>query len=504
MLLYIKLSVRNTHEEKLKNCLSRLEVGLDVYASNDAGPHSQREGAEANRDLVFSTHVPTEPQLITHSGQGGMLAIWKVEAVIHRPRMRFPNPVVSFVARATLSPSKARLLDVDEDLQSFVSPASNLLASLGDMKFGGMKNPSSVSVPQASAQGSLRIRHEPARWIRVVLAANARIRYSRLNAFQKRPMTVASLDFEVTPLLDHKLELTDTLLELSNGRVEDLTNLETPIPCRPRDTVTFMYKLHPSHGAESPSSLTTSNPGIILISITAQIRISSKCRATIHLNWTTHVDFSTPVNPLFGAPSQAMQRSNRPVSLPVRSRSGSNMTTHTTKSLSSSSNAPLVISFSGPPTVELGKSFSWEVFVVNRGSKSQKLAIVVIPTRRRAELNRHAAKSSVTSSIRDSSLSTPRRAKEEIASAVVDDNVLLAMQRSAGVGAANTELVCLSPDVRVGPLAPGSCHIVELRLLPLALGALRLEVVRIVDVVSGEATDIRDLPDIMVVESTST
>lgn len=504
----IKLRVRAKEEEELRERLPRLEVGLDVYASNNNnnGLRSPGEATESSRDLVFSTQVVGEPHFITNTKGGDTLALWKVAAMLHRPRMRFPSPVVSFVAHAALSLPKESLSDSDDDLQSFVPPAQNLLAPLGYGELGETTSTAHSFAPRIPAYGPQRIRHEPARWIRILLAANARIRYSRLNTFQKRPTTVASLDFEVTSFLSHKLELTDALLALSDGRVEDLTNLETPMQCRPRDTITFMYKLHPLHGADSPSSSTTSNPGTILISLTAQIHVSSTCRATIHLDWTTHVDFSTPVNPVFGAPSQAMQRSNRPMSLPVRSRSSSNQTGRSFTGKPPWHDAGLVVSFSGPSAVEVGKPFHWEVFIVNRGPKPQKLALAVIPSRRRVELNRHAARSSTATigagSVRDSGLSmTARRAREDVAPAVVDENILLAMQRSAGVGAAGTDLVCLTPDARIGPLPPGSCHITELKLLPLAPGSLRLEVVRIVDVATGEATDVRDLPDIVAVES---
>ena len=47
------------------------------------------------------------------------------------------------------------------------------------------------------------------------------------------------------------------------------------------------------------------------------------------------------------------------------------------------------------------------------------------------------------------------------------------------------------------PLLPGTCHSTELKLLPLAVGALHLEAVRIVDMNSNELTDIRDLPDLL-------
>ena len=46
------------------------------------------------------------------------------------------------------------------------------------------------------------------------------------------------------------------------------------------------------------------------------------------------------------------------------------------------------------------------------------------------------------------------------------------------------------------PLLPGTCFATELKLLPLAVGPLRMESVRLVEVNTNETTDIKDLPDI--------
>lgn len=54
------------------------------------------------------------------------------------------------------------------------------------------------------------------------------------------------------------------------------------------------------------------------------------------------------------------------------------------------------------------------------------------------------------------------------------------------------------------PLLPGTCHSTEFKLLPLAIGALHLEAVRIVDLHTNEPTDIRDLPDILAFDGKGT
>ena len=52
-------------------------------------------------------------------------------------------------------------------------------------------------------------------------------------------------------------------------------------------------------------------------------------------------------------------------------------------------------------------------------------------------------------------------------------------------------------------LNPGFCHNTELKFLPLSKGVLRLEMVRVVDTLTNETVDIRDLPEIVAEERTS-
>lgn len=47
------------------------------------------------------------------------------------------------------------------------------------------------------------------------------------------------------------------------------------------------------------------------------------------------------------------------------------------------------------------------------------------------------------------------------------------------------------------PLSPDSCLHTELKFLPLALGHLQIEAVRVVDVISNDFIDVRDLPDVV-------
>jgi hypothetical protein len=49
-------------------------------------------------------------------------------------------------------------------------------------------------------------------------------------------------------------------------------------------------------------------------------------------------------------------------------------------------------------------------------------------------------------------------------------------------------------------LSPGSCYTADLKFLPLSEGVLSVESIRVIDLNTNEAVDIRDLPSIVAVE----
>lgn len=81
----------------------------------------------------------------------------------------------------------------------------------------------------------------------------------------------------------------------------------------------------------------------------------------------------------------------------------------------------------------------------------------------------------------------------------MDENIIHAMHRNSVVDAA--ELICLSTDTRVGPLAPSACYEVELKFKALKVGVIVIDAVRVVDLGTQEHIDIKDLPSILVFPS---
>ena len=376
-----------------------------------------------------------------------------------RPRIRLQSPSIIFIASASVRARQdAGLNAVEDDFLPSLKPASvNLLEplradpALKDVDlFLPASRLSRVLPVTKSENPTVQLRHNTPRAVRVVAAVSARVRYSRLNTYSSRPLTVASLDFEVTPFVDLDVILEKANLDLSEGRVERLieaAGLRPPIVCRPKDDVTFLYKLYPDNGPEA-SIATTALVGVLDIFLGAKVCVSDVCEPRISMRWRTTVDFSMPLNPVYGGPSQGLQRNNRPTSLPVSSgpaQPASGVSTPVSRPPGRDravSNADLgvTISFSGPSSVAVGKIFRWTVSVVNHSSKSRKFAIVAIAPRKRIEQRKHATKPSTSS--------TDGRKETNVAEAVADENIVYAMQKSAMSN--DTELVCLSTDVRVG------------------------------------------------------
>ena len=223
------------------------------------------------------------------------------------------------------------------------------------------------------------------------------------------------------------------------------------------------------------------------------------------MQWQTSIDFTLPVNPGFGQPSQAIQRDRRPSQLTLNptfetiptitslavTRPDALPPIELTTRLERPSSMPdfgVTMTFVGTAKgdIQPGEIFTWEVFIVNRSDRPRKLALIVIPKRRRTERINNNRPPSTSYGRKD----------PNIADAVMDENILHAMQKNAAIEPA--DIICFSTDIRVGPLAPSACHTVELRFMALVSGIIALDAVRVIDLGTQEHVDIRDLPSIVV------
>ncbi|KAI1504611.1 TRAPP trafficking subunit Trs65-domain-containing protein [Biscogniauxia marginata] len=445
-----------------------------------------------------------------------------------RPRIRLHGPSAVFTASASLKPADVALSSSTREgyLQSGVASGLNLLESFGnDPAMNGVKprlsalRVSRVAPVTQQEKDFLRpIKSVPKISFRIYPVVHSRIRFTHPNIVPPTSSVIAMLEVDFTPFIECEILLNSVTLSLSGGKVEDLTSqagMSFPLSCVAYDHITFLYRLSPAE-----TDVISKNPLRdleIAISGTALMR-AGVCVPRLNMAWTAAVDFTIPVNPGYGSAMQPIQRAHRPSQLSIGGDSTISLTAPSVARpdalplLEASTNQTetivqdlgITMTFTAPPPTHKiypGDEFIWSVFVVNRSlvpsASPRKLAIVVIPKRRRneARINRPPSMSRPPETIHGQLQSKGPRDRS-VADAVLDENVVHAMQRSSIVETA--EVACLSADVRVGPLAPGACHVTELKFMALKEGYVNIEAVRIIDLGSNEHVDIRDLPSVVI------
>ncbi|KAF4627093.1 hypothetical protein G7Y89_g11058 [Cudoniella acicularis] len=521
--VYVVLQTPYFDERALRSYLGRLVINLEAQVVNAQpdnydGPPAQEViysgSVQDGEDPLIVVQGPDEAE--DSAGEGHILVVWKLSAFLVRPRLRLQNPSVVFSAIANLKAAEQMEGDslTEEYLPSQIPSGMNLLEAFsGDPALGGIKPRLSAlrvsqvkPVTQAARELMRPLKNISRQAIKVYPAINARVRYSRSSTTATNMAVMASLDIDITPFANCKIVLEKVNLEIVGGSVDDLniiSGMTLPITCLPQDDVTFLYKLLP----DDMDATIKSQVRILDISITATAHLSAVCRPQISMHWTTSLDFTPPLNPGYGHPTQPIQRPHRPAQLSIGSAFETTPTV-STLAVSRPDALPSVdittrhqrnpsvpdfgvtMTFSGPPIdspIYPGIPFTWSVFIVNRSDRPRKLALTVLPKRRRTE----------TRITRPPSTGHGGSRKDpKVADAFMDENIVHAMQKNSAIDP--TDIVCLSTDTRVGPLAPSACYEVELKFMALKVGIVDVEAVRVIDLGSSEHVDIKDLPSIVV------
>ncbi|CAG9937982.1 unnamed protein product, partial [Clonostachys rosea f. rosea IK726] len=514
-------------ETVLRSRLERLAISIEAHIVNGSVPDGPSPPVT---ELIFKGSVPdvADPFIIVDEEEAGdsegethqcIYAIWKLPVLLPRPRMRLQSPTIIFTASAGLKPDESTDLAPNGQryLPSGVPSGLNLLESfthdpsLKDVKPRLSALRVSRVVPLTQQEGvEQRIRTLPQLKFQIFPAINSRIRFSRPNTEPVSSAVIAILEVDFTSYFESEFLLNKIELSVPGGEVQCLNDdalMQPPLSCVAHDHITFLYHVIPRQYDLNHSNHTRELK--ISIVATAQL-IPDVCTPQLTMNWSTPIDFTLPVNPGFGAtpgPSLTIQRSHRPSQLSISSGQVGTplkspvilrpdalptLEAATSRTETALPELGITMSFSAPSEpVRLGDIFCWTVYVVNRPSEQKnqhprKLALVSLPKRQRQEVR----------SVRPVSSSKKKHAERDIADAALDDNVLHAMQKNAAVGTA--EVACLSADTRVGPLAPGACHVVELQFLALKEGIIGIEAIRVVDMSTQEHVDVRDLPTMVV------
>lgn len=517
-----------TDEPTLRSNLSRLILSLETHIVNTASDDPEGAAPPAH-DVIFSGTVQDmdDPFIIVDEAEPGsegsdaedqeqhVYAIWKMPVFLARPRMRPRQPVAVFSASAGLRPAdRDAPAGGDGYLPSGAPSGMNLLESFGaDPALGGVKpRLSALRVSRVAPLTQTGERVQSVRALKelsldIAPAIHSRVRVSRPSTQPPTATLIAVLEVDFTGDFTCDITIDKITAELRGGTAEDLNAQPglslLPMTCAAHDHITFLYALTPS----DPDDIAKNPTRDLAIAISATAALAPSCTPRLALAWTTPLDFTIPVNPGFGPAMQPIQRSHRPSQLslgasesfasPSVSRPDSIPSLEAAAAASSTSRTDaslpdlgITMTFTAAPgPVRPGEVFSWKIYTVNRAQEKnpRKLAILALPRRKRP-----------ARVVRPPSLSHPGSpgAAPDLADAVLDENVVHAMHKNSAVEAA--DVVCLSSEVRVGPLAPGTCHVAELEFFAVREGVLGVEAVRIVDLGSQEHVDIRDLPVVVV------
>ncbi|KAF7895127.1 hypothetical protein EAF00_006941 [Botryotinia globosa] len=522
--IYVVLQTPYFDEGSLRSYLNRLIINVEAQVINSNGEH---QDSSAGRELIYKGSVQEndEPLIVVQgsneadgiNNDGHILLIWKLSAFLARPRLRLQNPSMVFAATANLK--AAEQVDTDalrqEYLPSQIPSGLNLLEAFsGDAYLNGIR-PRLSALRVARVAPAAQIARDLARpfrnisrqLIKVYPAINARVRYSRPSSTPNNTSVIASLDIDITSFVNCDIILTDIQLKVHGGQVQDLNQipgLALPITCRPQDDISFLYRILP----DDIDVTNKSQIRAIDISITANANVTTVCKPQIVMQWSTSLDFTPPINNGFGQPTKPIQRPHRPSALSIGATFDS-IPTISSLAINHPDALPTIeatiptrhrhqnsvpdfgvtMTFSSPSTSPIypGHPFIWSIFIVNRSDRPRKLALLVLPKRRRTEARITRPPSTGHGSA---------RRDPKVADAVLDENIIYAIQRNSAME--SSEIVCLSTDTRVGPLAPSACYEVELKFMALKEGIVGVEAVRVVDLGTQEHVDIKDLPTIVV------
>ncbi|KAK7186535.1 hypothetical protein DPSP01_002035 [Paraphaeosphaeria sporulosa] len=503
--VYIVFRTPLMEDATLKSYLSRLAINVEALAFSTAPPPDSDSKGPPSKELLASETITSavEPVIVRHDEASSphIYVVWKLEIFMSRPRGRFQKPAIYFMPTASLKPAEKKSVLEDEYLPSRTPTALNLLQSFeSDPALAGIHPRLSALrinkiAPTAPVAKELTrpIRTGQRRLFRALPALIWRVRYSKVQTAISDMSLMASLDLEVAYITGCRLAINDVKLSLRGGDVKPISDQSIIKHIhKPGDQLTSLYKITPDLAVDG-TPLFGNEGHLLTLEIKAKVLVSEDCQPNVSIGWQTAVDFSAEQN---SALVKAAHRLSNPLTHAPKIPETGSTTSHDkvgqTAEIPKDTSIHVTLTISGPPQVTVGEMFNWSVFIVNRSDKTRKLAVLVVPRRRR-DYDKQRPLSSA------SSVAGYRSDKKDLlANAVVDENIVYAKQKNARTETA--ELICLTTDIRIGHLAPGACYTADLKFLALSAGVLSVDAVRLVDLATNETSDIRDVPAIVAVE----
>lgn len=462
------------HEDRVREILPRLELVLSAHAT-DAVPQGSGNAASASGkyDLDSKTIAAnTFEELVTVAEK--TYIVWRPTLHLSRPRVRLQRPAIYFTANLTFAneSTKGSRGAQHDYLDSFEPLPANVLEPL---QFDPALKNTDVSLPESRitkvAPRAPRL-HDLVKPIRgatrrafpAVPALFTKIRYSALP-----DAIVASLHLETSQIIAGVVTVHYVAVEVANARVEHLTDVNLPLATQGGDETVVVYKIYRDRAKQTTADGDTRT---LTVSVSAKALLDQGSTIDFELKWQAQVNLSTPLG------NSSSYRWSRPLSVPSLHKRGSSVPSSSgvlsnePSQKSTADEAGILISISGPATVANGSDFIMSLQCCNRSSRARRFAVVMLHPRLGNADPKHTA--------------------------VVDAGLIAKVFNAPPMDVAKRlDVVDLSPEVRIGPLASGACFETQLKFRTMSTGVLNLGTMRVLDLDTRQVVDVRELPDIV-------
>lgn len=465
------------NEDDVRTLLPSLEITLAAHAT-DAVPQGSGNAASASgkHDLTSKTISATDVAEIV-SGTDCTYVVWKPVLHLSRPRTRLQRPAIYFTAHLTMG---SEALDGfkrggKDYLKSFEPLPANVLEplnfdpSLSEVRIHLSETRITKVAPSAGrVHDDIKpVRGASKRAFPVVPALFTRVRYSSLP-----DAVVASLHLETTQLVTGTILIKSVDLDIANARIEPLCPLDSPKENRAGDEIILLYELTqtPESAVSSISTVSVKVSASVLQDLESQIQLEVRLQAQVDLSQTASKPSYKWSRPLSGTSQQPL----RPLSQNIE-RPASIEATHKAPA----GDSGIILNFTAPATAVRNEVFKLDVQCINRSSRLRRFALVVLqPKRTHTKSHEQQATGSENTDLMANLFNAPPLERQK-----------------------PPDVLDLNPDVRIGPLPPGACFETQMKFRAMTTGVLDLGVIRIVDLETRQTVDVRELPDVIALDT---
>ena len=484
-----------TDEDDLRESLPSLEIVLAAHATDAVPSGSAGAGAASGKHDLTSVTVPAAEDCEIVVVGDHTYVVWKPVLHIPWPRTRLQRPAIYFTANLNLSSNAApKTAKLEKDYLAPYEPLpANVLEPLNfDPAFRGKQiylpeDRITKFAPRAPKrdEGVKSVRGASKRAFPTMPALFTRIRYSTVP-----DGTIASLHIETSRVIAGVFEIQPVSMTVGESSaeigskqttavaytygdcvIESMTN-DTSWPMRMRagDESILLFKLISKAKAPKPTTLS--------VAIRATAALESGSHIDLDINWQSQAMLQQAILETAYRWSGLLSAFlNDHVHLPTQNGPGPGASKDVVeKDKPATVDGGVTFFFSAPPTARQNEEFQLKIKCINESGQSRRFAVAPVRPKKP-----HVSKPS----------------KPTVSNA---DSLAGTFQVPPVERQKRPDVFCDTPDIRIGPLAAGATFETEMNFRVLSTGVLDLGTVRIVDLDTRQAVDVKELPDVIALE----